>query len=261
MLAASSGARLRSPTSAWRPPRRGARATRCWPRCFAAGLMAKPMLVTLPLVLLLLDWWPLGRWVARRRRAGAALGRLARSRSSRCSRSPRPRPRSPSSPSGAAALCDRSRTCRSAAALANAAALLRRATSARCSGRPASRSSTRSPRPRCRRRGRAGAAALLRGHARGACGCAAGAPPGSPWAGSGTSGRCVPVIGLVQVGSQAMADRYTYLPLIGLALALAWGAGALAARFPAARRPAAAAWARPWACWPSPRSPGGVLAR
>jgi tetratricopeptide (TPR) repeat protein len=29
---------------------------------FAAGLMAKPMIVTLPLVLLLLDVWPLGRW-------------------------------------------------------------------------------------------------------------------------------------------------------------------------------------------------------
>jgi protein O-mannosyl-transferase len=30
--------------------------------CYALGLMAKPMLVTLPIVLLLLDWWPLGRW-------------------------------------------------------------------------------------------------------------------------------------------------------------------------------------------------------
>ena len=29
---------------------------------FALGLMAKPMLVTLPLVLLLLDYWPLGRF-------------------------------------------------------------------------------------------------------------------------------------------------------------------------------------------------------
>jgi len=28
---------------------------------FALGLMAKPMLVTLPFVLLLLDYWPLGR--------------------------------------------------------------------------------------------------------------------------------------------------------------------------------------------------------
>ena len=32
-----------------------------------------------------------------------------------------------------------------------------------------------------------------------------------------------PVIGVVQVGSQAMADRYMYLPLIGLAIAAAWG--------------------------------------
>ena len=29
---------------------------------FALGLMAKPMLVTLPFVLLLLDYWPLRRW-------------------------------------------------------------------------------------------------------------------------------------------------------------------------------------------------------
>ena len=29
-------------------------------------------------------------------------------------------------------------------------------------------------------------------------------------------GMLVPVIGLVQVGGQAMADRYTYLPQIGL---------------------------------------------
>jgi protein O-mannosyl-transferase len=35
-------------------------------------------------------------------------------------------------------------------------------------------------------------------------------------------GTLVPVIGLVQVGSQAMADRYTYLPLIGLFLLSAW---------------------------------------
>jgi tetratricopeptide (TPR) repeat protein len=36
-------------------------------------------------------------------------------------------------------------------------------------------------------------------------------------------GTLVPVIGLVQVGSQANADRYTYLPQIGLAIMLAWG--------------------------------------
>jgi tetratricopeptide (TPR) repeat protein len=36
-------------------------------------------------------------------------------------------------------------------------------------------------------------------------------------------GTLIPVIGLVQVGSQAMADRYTYMPSIGIAFMLAWG--------------------------------------
>lgn len=36
-------------------------------------------------------------------------------------------------------------------------------------------------------------------------------------------GTLVPVIGLVQVGSQAMADRYTYVPLIGLFIMITWG--------------------------------------
>jgi len=36
-------------------------------------------------------------------------------------------------------------------------------------------------------------------------------------------GTLVPVIGLVQVGVQAMADRYTYIPLIGLFIMVAWG--------------------------------------
>ena len=36
-------------------------------------------------------------------------------------------------------------------------------------------------------------------------------------------GTLVPVIGLVQVGTQAMADRYTYIPLIGLFVLVTWG--------------------------------------
>jgi tetratricopeptide (TPR) repeat protein len=36
-------------------------------------------------------------------------------------------------------------------------------------------------------------------------------------------GTLVPVIGLVQVGAQSMADRYTYIPLIGIFIMLAWG--------------------------------------
>lgn len=36
-------------------------------------------------------------------------------------------------------------------------------------------------------------------------------------------GTLVPVIGIVQVGGQAMADRYTYVPLIGIFIMAAWG--------------------------------------
>jgi hypothetical protein len=39
----------------------------------------------------------------------------------------------------------------------------------------------------------------------------------------------LPVIGLVRVGAQAMADRYTYLPLIGIFIALVWGGADLTA--------------------------------
>ncbi len=55
-----------------------------------------------------------------------------------------------------------------------------------------------------------------------------------PWLAMGWfwyAGMLVPVIGLVQVGMQTMADRYTYLPLVGLFIILAWGGADLAARF------------------------------
>ncbi len=37
-------------------------------------------------------------------------------------------------------------------------------------------------------------------------------------------GMLVPVIGIVEIGSMAMADRYTYVPLVGLFIIMAWGA-------------------------------------
>jgi tetratricopeptide (TPR) repeat protein len=43
----------------------------------------------------------------------------------------------------------------------------------------------------------------------------------------------LPVIGLVQVGNQALADRYTYLPQTGLAIMVVWSAAALVAWRPA----------------------------
>ena len=48
-------------------------------------------------------------------------------------------------------------------------------------------------------------------------------------------GMLVPVIGIVQVGAQSMADRYTYLPLVGFSLALVWGAADLAENHPLLR--------------------------
>lgn len=44
-------------------------------------------------------------------------------------------------------------------------------------------------------------------------------------------GTLVPVIGLVQVGSQAMADRYTYLPLIGIFIIIACGAAEITVKW------------------------------
>lgn len=41
----------------------------------------------------------------------------------------------------------------------------------------------------------------------------------------------MPVIGLIQVGTQAMADRYTYVPLIGLFISGVWGIRALIVKF------------------------------
>jgi tetratricopeptide (TPR) repeat protein len=55
-------------------------------------------------------------------------------------------------------------------------------------------------------------------------------------------GTLVPVIGLTQVGNQAMADRFTYLPGVGVVIALTWGLADLAGASAAGRRlPAAAA--------------------
>ncbi|RPJ73323.1 MAG: tetratricopeptide repeat protein, partial [Acidobacteria bacterium] len=45
----------------------------------------------------------------------------------------------------------------------------------------------------------------------------------------------LPVIGVVQIGRQAMADRYTYIPLIGLFIAISWGASDALARWPQRR--------------------------
>jgi len=54
-------------------------------------------------------------------------------------------------------------------------------------------------------------------------------------------GMLFPVSGLFQVGAQPMADRFTYLPLIGVFIAVAWAGCELVARAPRLRLPVAAA--------------------
>jgi Flp pilus assembly protein TadD len=56
-------------------------------------------------------------------------------------------------------------------------------------------------------------------------------------------GTLVPVIGLVQVGVQAHADRYMYIPMVGLLIMLAWGAADITARWPRTKPVAAVAGA------------------
>jgi len=45
-------------------------------------------------------------------------------------------------------------------------------------------------------------------------------------------GTLVPVIGLIQVGEQSHADRYTYLPLVGLFIMLAWSGADICQHWP-----------------------------
>ena len=52
-------------------------------------------------------------------------------------------------------------------------------------------------------------------------------------------GMLVPVIGIVQVGIQARADRYTYVPLVGLSFAIVWAIADWSEGRPRARRAAA----------------------
>jgi protein O-mannosyl-transferase len=48
-------------------------------------------------------------------------------------------------------------------------------------------------------------------------------------------GTMVPVVGLVQAGMQAHADRYMYVPMVGLLMMLGWGGAELASKWPSAK--------------------------
>ena len=74
-------------------------------------------------------------------------------------------------------------------------------------------------------------------------------------------GTLVPVIGLVQVGKQALADRYTYLPHIGLFILIVWGSAAVIARLRRPRLISVVAAGLAVAGWDHYLTPTVVLAR
>jgi tetratricopeptide (TPR) repeat protein len=198
--------------------------------CLALGLLAKPMLVTLPVVLLLLDAWPL-------RRGSEGIGHLLLEKL-------------PLLLLAVLASAAASWAQQEAGALAslNQVPLQARVSNALVSGVaylgltlwPAGLAVFHPFELEIPLWKSAGAALLLLALSA----LAVGQSGRRPYLGVGWLWYLVtlaPVIGVVQVGSQGLAERYLYLPMIGLAIAGAWLGAELAARGPTARRIAVAA--------------------
>lgn len=188
----------------------------------ALGLMAKPMLVTLPFVLLLLDYWPLGRF-----KAEAASG--AR---------PTPWPKLVLEKAPLLVLCAASSIItyiaqRSAGAVSTLGDISLGGRAANALGAYAAYMGKAIwprmlavfyPHPDEPLAMQYAAVAVLALAA--VTLLAIRARRSGPYLLAGWLwylASLVPVIGLVQVGGQAMADRYTYVPLIGLFIMVAWG--------------------------------------
>jgi Flp pilus assembly protein TadD len=178
---------------------------------FALGLLAKPMLVTLPLVLLLLDVWPLGRTatVGWRRLALEKVPLLGLSAGS-CAVTLLAQ-RLPLTATGLLPLPVRLEN-----AVMAYAAYLRKTLwptdLAVLYPHPGA------PLPWWQ----VGGAALLLAGLTVLAFALRGRRPALLVGWLWYLGTLVPVIGVVQVGWQALADRYTYLPLVGVFIALAW---------------------------------------
>jgi tetratricopeptide (TPR) repeat protein len=200
---------------------------------FAASLTGKAMAVTLPTVLLLLDFWPLDRW---RGSNGGSAGRraawpwLAAEKLPLCCLAAAAGLIAVHTQAGPIASGDTAPLAlRAANALTSYVAYLGKTLDPRrlavfypFEAVPAARAV-------------AAALALAGITALATLGTfsrrEAGAPPRAPYLLVGWLWYLVtlaPVIGVLQVGWQGMADRYTYLPSIGLFLAAVWGAADLA---------------------------------
>jgi tetratricopeptide (TPR) repeat protein len=201
---------------------------------FALGLMAKPMLVTLPCLLLLLDYWPLGRWQPAGAPAPGAAGLGGPVPFRRLLAEKVPLFVVAAAASVGAFLAQRGalgslEQLPFLPRLANA--LTAYATYLRQTFWPVGLAAFYPYPQRQVPPGPVVGAALLLVTLTVAFLAGARRWPylavGWLW----FLGTLVPVIGLVQVGSHAHADRYTYVPLVGLFLLLVWGGADLLARF------------------------------
>jgi Flp pilus assembly protein TadD len=197
---------------------------------FALGLAAKPMAVTFPFALLLLDGWPLGRASlahTREETSGRTVGALVREKTPLFALSAASVVLTWLAQRGTAAV--RLESISLGARLANGVvayvAYLRDAVWPAALG-------PFYPHPSVASTGHPGWLVAA---------CAAGLAavtfvalrersrrPFLLWGWLWYLGLLVPVIGLVQVGLQSRADRYTYLPLLGLFVAITWEGAAIA---------------------------------
>jgi protein O-mannosyl-transferase len=194
---------------------------------YAFGLMSKPMLVTLPFVLLLLDHWPLGRFAetpAAPRPLLRRLGQLALEKAPLFVLA---------GMSSAITLVVQSGAMKG---LAHLGALERIANAAQSYLRylgmtvwPAKLGVLYPMPPHIDLAAGALAGAIVLGVSVAVLRSAGRLPylfTGWFW----YLGTLVPVIGLVQVGFQSHADRYTYVPLIGIFIAVVWAVAELTAK-------------------------------
>lgn len=191
---------------------------------FALGLTAKPMLVTLPFVLLLLDYWPLERFSATQR-TPVSVGRLVAEKvpllilALICS---------------LATVAAQERLVQSVTKFSPAARVLNALVSyVAYIGQlfwPVNLVAFYPHPGEAIPLWQAAGAALLLAVITGLVVWGGRRYPYLPVGWFWYVGTLVPVIGLVQVGLQARADRYSYIPLIGLSVLLVWGLADLFAR-------------------------------